>query len=151
MGTNRGGLGTVSALAGTVVVGAAGAVGVRAAQERMRRNPAILNETLRSYAATIRWGDIAQAQAFLDPKLRAEHPPSALELARFKQVQVSGYEEQPVSPVSENEVRQIVQIGLVNVNTQSARSIVDHQVWRYDDKARHWWLMSGLPDISRHE
>lgn len=121
------------------------------ANTEIRSRQTILNETLRSYAATIRWGDIAQAQAFLDPKLRAEHPPSALELARFKQVQVSGYEEQPVSPVSENEVRQIVQIGLVNVNTQSARSIVDHQVWRYDDKARHWWLMSGLPDISRHE
>lgn len=121
------------------------------ANTEIRSRQTILNETLRSYAATIRWGDIAQAQAFLDPKLRAEHPPSALELARFKQVQVSGYEEQPVSPVSENEVRQTVQIGLVNVNTQSARSIVDHQVWRYDDKARHWWLMSGLPDISRHE
>ena len=121
------------------------------ANTEIRSRQTILNETLRSYAATIRWGDIAQAQAFLDPKRRAEHPPSALELARFKQVQVSGYEEQPVSPVSENEVRQTVQIGLVNVNTQSARSIVDHQVWRYDDKARHWWLMSGLPDISRHE
>lgn len=34
------------ALAGTVVVGAAGAAGVRAAQERMRRNSAILNESL---------------------------------------------------------------------------------------------------------
>lgn len=46
MGTNRGVLGTVIALAGTVVVGAAGALGIRAAQERMRRNSAILNETL---------------------------------------------------------------------------------------------------------
>ncbi|GAA0710928.1 hypothetical protein [Dokdonella soli] len=121
------------------------------ATDPMRSKQKILDDTLRSYAATIRWGDVEQAQAFLDPKLREEHPPSALELARFKQVQITAYNEQPPLPVSDNEVRQIVEIGLVNVNSQSARSVIDRQVWKYDEQTKHWWLTTGLPDISRHE
>lgn len=121
------------------------------ATEKLRSRQTVLEETLRSYAATIRWGDIAQAQSFIDPKVREAHPVTALELARFKQVQVSGYADQPPVPVGDNEVRQTVQIDLVNVNTQSARSVVDHQVWHYDEAAKRWWLTSGLPDISRQE
>jgi hypothetical protein len=121
------------------------------ATQNMRSRQTILEETLRSYAATIRWGDIAQAQTFVDPKFREQHPLTPLELARFKQVQVSGYSEQPATPVGEDEVRQTVQIDLVNVNTQRARSVVDHQVWHYDEATKHWWLASGLPDISRQE
>jgi hypothetical protein len=121
------------------------------ATQNMRSKSTILDETLKSYAATIRWGDIEQAQAFLDPKVRAEHPPSALDLARYRQVQVSGYSEQPAVSVGEDEIRQAVQIDLVNVNTQTARSIVDHQVWKYDEATKHWWLESGLPDISRRD
>lgn len=119
--------------------------------DQMRSRQTILDQTLLSYAATIRWGDVAQAASFIDPKVLAEHPPTALDLERFKQVQISGYNEQPAVPVSETEVRQTVQISLVNVATQTARSVVDHQVWRYDDAAKRWWLMTGLPDISRHD
>lgn len=117
----------------------------------IRSRESILDATLRSYAATIRWDDMAQAQSFIDPKQLAEHPPTALELARFKQVQVTGYDEQAVAPVNDNEVRQTVKIELVNVNTQTSRSIIDHQVWKYDEQAKRWWLTSGLPDITRQE
>jgi hypothetical protein len=121
------------------------------ATEKMRSKSNVLDETLHSYAATIRWGDVAQAQAFIEPKVLAEHPPTPLELERFHQVRITGYDEQPPVPVGDNEVRQTVQIDLVNVNTQTARSVVDHQVWKYDETAKRWWLTSGLPDISRRE
>jgi hypothetical protein len=121
------------------------------ATEKMRTKQTVLEETLIRYASTIRWGDVAQAQSFIDPKVLAEHPPTSLELARFKQVQVTGYNEQPPVPVGENEVRQTVQISLVNIATQGARSVVDNQVWKYDAESKHWWLVSGIPDISRKE
>lgn len=121
------------------------------ATESMRSKQTVLDETLRSYAATIRWGDIEQAQAFIEPRLRAERPPSALDLARYRQVRITGYDAGQVQPVGEGEVRQTVRIDLVNVNTQAARSILDHQVWRHDEVARRWWLVSGLPDISRRD
>ena len=72
-------------------------------------------------------------------------------MERLHQVRVSGYDEQPAIPAGEDEVRQTVRIELVNVNTQSVRSIVDRQVWKYDEAAKRWWLISGLPDVSRHE
>lgn len=121
------------------------------AMEKIRTKETILDETLRTYAATIRWGDMTQALVFVDPKYREAHPLSELDLARYKQVQVTAYNDQLPAPVSETEVRQTVEIGLVNVNTQGARSIVDRQVWRYDEAEKRWWLTTGLPDITRHD
>ena len=121
------------------------------ANQEIRSKQAILKDTLRAYAATIRWGEIEQALSFIDPKVLAEHPPSAIDLERFKQVRVSGYDESPPITVGPEEVRQTVQLELFNVNTQTARSAVDNQTWKYDKATKHWWLVSGLPDISRRE
>ena len=121
------------------------------ATDRMRSKQTVLDDTLRSYGATIRWGDMEQAQAFIDPELLRQRPVSAFDMERYRQVKISSYDAQAAIPVSETEVRQAVEIGLVNVNTQRARSIIDRQVWRYDEKMKRWWLVSGLPDISRTE
>ena len=108
----------------------------------------LLEETLDSYAAVIRWGKIEQATSFVDPATLKAHPVTKLDLARYHQVQVTAYNAQPPRPVGEHEVRQAVEIGLVNVNTQSARAIIDTQLWRFDPAAKRWWLVSGLPDIT---
>jgi hypothetical protein len=134
-----------------LLVAASTALLAACATEKMRTKTTILDETLRSYGATIRWGDIAQAQTYIDPKVLAEHPPSSLELQRYRQIKVTGYTEQPVVPISEDEMHQVVQIEVVNVNTQHARSVIDRQVWKYEESSKHWWLTSGLPDISRRE
>ncbi|OOG53736.1 hypothetical protein [Rhodanobacter sp. C03] len=109
-----------------------------------------LTTTLTAYASTVRWGDFQSAAQFLDPKIRAAHPLSDLDIARYKQVRVSEYDDGngPV-PAGEGSVQQTVHIGLINVHTQTERSIVDHQTWHYDEKAKHWWLTSGLPDITQ--
>ncbi|WP_243042171.1 hypothetical protein [Dyella sedimenti] len=114
-----------------------------------QRNDSLTN-TLNAYAGAVRWGDFQSALQFVDPQVRAAHPLSPLELSRYQQYKVSGYDEGngPV-PHGQDEVSQVVQINLVNVNTQSERTITDHQTWRYDAQSKHWWLTSGLPDISR--
>lgn len=134
-----------------IILAAALVLGACASTQKMRSKSVVLDETLHSYAATIRWGDVAQAQAFIEPKVLAEHPPTALDLQRFQQVRITGYNEQQTVPVGENEVRQTVQIDLVNVNTQVARSVIDRQTWKYDEAGKRWWLTTGLPDIARHE
>ena len=111
----------------------------------------ILEETLRTYAATIRWGSIEQAESFVDPKYRAANPLTALDLARYKQIRFTAYNDRAAIPVSKFEVRQTVEIGIVNVNTQESRTIIDQQVWIYDQKAKVWLLGSGLPDITRRD
>ncbi|NMW24918.1 hypothetical protein HFP05_11285, partial [Rhodanobacter denitrificans] len=69
---------------------------------------------------------------------------------RYRQVRVSEYDDGagPV-PTGDFDVQQTATISLVNIHTQSERSVVDHQTWHYDEKAKHWWLTSGLPDITQ--
>jgi len=109
-----------------------------------------LTSTLTSYGAALRWGDFASASQFIDPKVRAAHPLSALDLARYRQVRVTEYDDGagPV-PVDEFDVQQTARISVVNIHTQSERSLTDHQTWHYDQKTKHWWLTSGLPDITQ--
>jgi hypothetical protein len=117
-----------------------------ATQERSRS----LTTTLSAYGGVLRWGDFACAAQFIDPKVRAEHPISELDRARYKQVRVTEYDDGsgPV-PISPTEVQQTVRISVVNIHTQAERTVIDRQTWHYDEQARHWWLTSGLPDITR--
>ncbi|MGA9332757.1 MAG: hypothetical protein WBV39_00580 [Rudaea sp.] len=108
-----------------------------------------LDTTLVAYANALRWGGWEQALAFVAADTRKRHPLTALDMERFKQVRVASYNEQPAVPVGPHEVRQVVQIGLININTQTERTIVDNQLWRYDEKDKHWHLVSGLPDITQ--
>jgi hypothetical protein len=117
-----------------------------ATQERSRS----LTTTLSAYGGVLRWGDFASAAQFIDPKVRAEHPLSDLDRARYKQVRVTEYDDGsgPV-PISPTEVQQTVRLSVVNIHTQAERTVIDRQTWHYDEKAKHWWLTSGLPDITR--
>jgi len=109
-----------------------------------------LTTTLKAYGSTLRWGDFQSATQFMDPKTRAAHPLTPLQLARFQQVRVTEYDDGagPV-PTGDFDVQQTAMISLVNIHTQSERSIVDHQTWHYDEATKHWWLTSGLPDITQ--
>jgi hypothetical protein len=109
-----------------------------------------LQVTLTAYANALRWGGFDQAVKYVDPETLKQHPLTPLDLERYKQVSVISYSEQAVVPVSKHEVSQLVEIGVLNVNTQTERAIVDRQLWRYDEKTKHWHIVSGLPDITQH-
>lgn len=106
-----------------------------------------LDLTLYDFAGSIRWGDFDKAYDFVDPKSKAEHPLTDLERARYKQIDVTGYN--VVSRLDgDGTVDQQIQLELVNRNTQVGRSIVYREHWRWDATIKKWWLTSGLPDIS---
>lgn len=108
-----------------------------------------LSTTLNAYASEVRWGDFNGAQKFLDPKSLEEHPIAPLEMARYQQYKVSEYDDgSGPTPDGKFQVKQVVKINLVNVHTQAERTVTDHQTWHYDETAKHWYLMTGLPDIS---
>lgn len=106
-----------------------------------------LKETLYAYQSTIRWGDLSGALAFVDPELRDKLAPSPLEERRLAQLQVAGYYVQGSQQPSEGEHEQIVEIRVVNRNTQIERSVIDRQTWRWSAEDKAWWLVSGLPDF----
>ena len=108
----------------------------------------LLDATLRSYANTMRWGEIDQAIGFISPADLEAHPISNVDLERYRQVRIVGYQEQGIQRPDQGHARQTVTLEIVNQHTQVARSVVDHQDWKYDPVSKHWWLTSGLPKLT---
>lgn len=104
--------------------------------------------SLSDYGNAIRWSEFEKAWQYIDPALRDEQALSDLELERFKQVQITGYDVKRAGPGADGMVEQTVEIRLVNRNTQIERSVIDHQRWRWDAQAKRYWLVSGLPDLT---
>lgn len=101
-----------------------------------------------AWSAAIRWGDFEGAVNLIDPKLRATDPPSAVELERYKQVQISAYRDVGASSdVKQGTAVRDIEIGVINRHTQAERSLRYREQWRWDPEARTWWLISGLPDL----
>ena len=110
-----------------------------------QRNPR--DQALYDYTSAVRWSDFDTALLFVDPETRLARPMTDLETERYKQVQVAGYEVKSAQEPAEGEYEQVVELRLVNRNTQVERVITDRQRWRWDAEAKRWWLVSGLPDI----
>jgi hypothetical protein len=100
------------------------------------------------YASAIRWTEFEMAWGNLEPDYRDKNPLTDLEKERFKQIQVTGYDVKSMDVLPDGTVEQLVEIRLVNRNTQAERTILDTQIWRYDIKAKRWWLTTGLPNTS---
>ncbi|MBD8872144.1 hypothetical protein [Rhodanobacter sp. DHB23] len=113
------------------------------------RNDSLVT-TLNGYAGAVRWSGLQSALQFVDPDVLKAHPPTDFDLQRYQQVRVSDYDDGsgPVA-LNDHEVKQTVRISFINNHTQAERSIVVHQLWRYDEKAKHWWLESGPPDLDQ--
>ncbi|MBL8298329.1 MAG: hypothetical protein JNN30_08285 [Rhodanobacteraceae bacterium] len=117
------------------------------AQARSKKDK-MMDQILLDYAATLRWNGFEQGIAFIDPEVRATRPISSIDLNRYRQVRVSYYRPQSPVQVSKTEIQVLAEIGIINNHNQSERSIIDRQTWRWDEKQKRWWLMSGLPTIT---
>lgn len=112
-----------------------------------RRQLRKLDATRQAYVAALRWQGFESALAFVDPAWRQAHPLDALHLARYQQLQVSGYHALSEGTAADgNPVREI-ELRAINRNTQVERSIRLHESWRWDPEAKRWWQTSGLPDF----
>ena len=105
------------------------------------------DQTLYHYVSAVRWSDFDIALNFVDPAVLEARPLSDAEKERYKQFQVSGYEVKSASEPAEGTYEQVVEIRVVNRNTQVEKVITDRQSWRWDAEAKRWWLVSGLPDL----
>jgi len=108
-----------------------------------------LDAALFNYAGAIRFSDLERAYEFVDPKLRVEKPISRLEWERYAQVQFTGYLVKAKEPAGQGEVRQLVEVRLINRHTQVERTLLVRELWRWDAEVKRWWLTTGLPDISQ--
>ena len=106
-----------------------------------------LDEVQYDYSAAIRWGDFEGAWNVVDPKLREEKPLTDIDFSRYKQIKISGYTDLGGTVEPSGVVVRDVEIGVINLNTQAVRTVRYRERWRYDEAAKTWWLLSGLPDL----
>ncbi|WP_231118312.1 hypothetical protein [Lysobacter silvisoli] len=101
-----------------------------------------------TWSGAIRWGEFEQAQNLIDAGYRKEHPVSALELERYKQVQVTSYRDVGSSMDAKAGIAvRDIEIGVINRHTQAERTVRYREQWRWDPESKNWWLHSGLPDF----
>ena len=113
-----------------------------------RAQAKLLESAQFKYASAIRWSEFEMAWGHLDPGYRNENPLSDLEKERFKQIQITGYEKKSEDFLPDGSMEQSVEIRLINRNTQAERIVMDTQIWRWNEKAKRWWLTTGLPDFT---
>lgn len=99
-----------------------------------------------AYSAAIRWGDFEGAWNMVDPDYRKAHPMSDLEFERYKQLQISAYQDLGAQ-VTDDQAQREIQIGIINRNTLVERDARYTERWRYDPAAKTWWIVGGLPDL----
>ena len=110
-----------------------------------------LEEVQYAYSAAIRWGDFEGAWTLVDADYRKKNPLSDIDFSRYKQVQISGYREQGGSMLPSGEVVRDIEIGVINRNTLTERTVRYRERWRYDEVAKTWVLVTGLPDLWQGE
>lgn len=101
-----------------------------------------------AWSAAIRWGDFEGGLTMVDPEYQKAHPITPIELARYKQVQVSSYRDvgSDRNITAGTAVRDI-EIGVVNRHTLAERTVRYREQWRWDQEAGRWLLTGGLPDF----
>ncbi len=108
-----------------------------------------LEKLMDNYAIAVRWGDLDAAWEFVDPDTRKNKPLTGFDRERLQQFQVTGYEVKRTGMLDNDRMRQMVEIRLVNRHTQIERTVVDDQIWRWEDSIKQWWLVSGLYDPAK--
>lgn len=112
-----------------------------------RKKGGQLDAVQASYAAAIRWGEFERAWELVDPAYREAHPMTELAFERYRQVEISGYSDRNTSVAEDGSVVRSIELRVINRHTMAERSLRYREQWRWDDEAKRWWLVVGLPDL----
>ncbi|MFP7723591.1 hypothetical protein [Lysobacter sp. A3-1-A15] len=119
-----------------------------AACASMSNQQDLLHRNQYAWSGAIRWGDFEGAANLIDPLKREEHALSEVELARYKQVQISHYRDLGASQDMEaGTATRDIEIGVVNRHTMTERTVRYREQWRWDEPSKTWWLTSPMPDL----
>lgn len=106
-----------------------------------------LSETLLQYETLVRWAQWDAAIDFISPEYLIDNPVTRLDMDRLRLFRVTQYVIRSAVPVNEGKsLIQVVEIRMFNKNQARERSIIDEQIWKYNEETERWQLHSGLPD-----
>ncbi len=116
-------------------------------QKTTKKQRKQLEETQVKYDSTMRWGTVDDMLPYLDPAYAKEHPLTDLEVRRFEQVKISSYRAGDNVPLPDGRVGRNAEVRVINLNTQSERTVRVKEIWRWDAEGKRWLQASGLPDL----
>jgi hypothetical protein len=118
-------------------------VGCTGLQEKCRL--AQFEDISSSYEHAIRWGQYDVAKGF---RKKQETDHEAWRIDKLDKIRVTSYELLS-SNSSEDKLRvhQAVKIRYFNADQMIEKTLIDKQLWEYDDTEKAWYLQSGLPDF----
>lgn len=96
-----------------------------------------------SYDHVVRWGELEEAYTYMKPDEVPAVIPEGLD-----NIRVTSYE--PVGPVfnlDENRVSRKVRIEYVLKDRQVVKSLIDNQVWEYDEENEQWFRVNPPPEF----
>ena len=100
------------------------------------------HQQLQSYDHTVRWGDLNEIYQYMKPEDRPPHPQEDLD--RFR---VTGYEVvMPAVELEEGRIERKVRIEYIERDRQVVRTLMDDQIWAYD-QARGQWFRVNPPAV----
>ena len=106
-----------------------------------------LSETLEKYEVIVRWAQWDAAVDFISMEYQEENPITRLDMDRLRLFRVTQYVVRSAVPFDEgNGMVQVVEIRMFNKNQARERSIIDEQLWKFNEETERWQLHSGLPD-----
>lgn len=107
-----------------------------------------LDQTVRAYVQSIRWGDFATAAAMIRTR-EGKLPPTVDPRKLEDEIRVTHYEYGVGArdPTSELAIMS-AKFRYYHVDTGKVREVVQQAVWWFDLEDRVWYLDDGLPDFS---
>jgi hypothetical protein len=106
-----------------------------------------LQRSVERYASDIRWGRYDAAASYI---ARKESQPINVDVGRFEDIRVTGYDMAPGDLSSDTEKASIT-VTFTYYDTSSGRlqTLADVQHWWYNDSVNRWFLDGDLPDFFR--
>lgn len=96
-----------------------------------------------AYARAIQWGDYKLAKAFTGKQETTDQEPS---FETFNRIKVTSYEILTRDVSEDNfQATQAVEIKYFYKDQLKEKSIIDRQLWEFDEAADAWRLKTGLP------
>ena len=102
-----------------------------------------LDQTLYYYESAMRWADFSAANSmrrFEGDTVPANKP------EKLKHIKVTGYDVLSTNPSDdETKVFITVKISYYDEDNLKLRTLVDNQVWQFDEEQKDWYISTPLP------
>ena len=101
------------------------------------------DETVKTYEKMVFWSEFDAALAFREPGTDSDDQPDMIAL---KKVRVTSYKVKRLKAAADkSQVQQIVEIGYYRMDDVTVKTILDQQLWVYNNDAQRWFIRSDLP------